>query len=107
LDPVFKGHYPEDMLDHYKANLPGFSVVQDGDMDVIAQPLDFLGVNYYFPGTIMDSTRVKEARAAGYGVPIVSSFPTYGFSPWRRPARTLRRWDGKSTRRGSPSYSCG
>jgi beta-glucosidase len=75
LDPLFRGHYPEDMLEHYKDNLPGFSVVQDGDMDVIAQPLDFLGVNYYFPGTIMDSTRVKEARAAGYGVPLGEQFP--------------------------------
>jgi beta-glucosidase len=75
LDPLFKGRYPEDMLEHYKANLPGFSVVHDGDMDVIAQPLDFLGVNYYFPGTIMDSTRVKEARAAGYGVPLGEQFP--------------------------------
>jgi beta-glucosidase len=75
LDPLFRGHYPEDMLDHYKDNLPGFTVVQDGDMDVISQPLDFLGVNYYFPGTIMDSTRVKEARAAGYGVPLGEQFP--------------------------------
>jgi beta-glucosidase len=63
------------MLDHYKDYLPGFTVVQDGDMDVISQPLDFLGVNYYFPGTIMDSTRVKEARAAGYGVPLGEQFP--------------------------------
>ena len=75
LDPLFRGHYPEDMLAHYKDNLPGFTVVQDGDMKVIAQPLDFLGVNYYFPGTIMDSTRVKEARAAGYGVPLGEQFP--------------------------------
>ncbi|HUZ40709.1 MAG TPA: GH1 family beta-glucosidase [Acidimicrobiales bacterium] len=75
LDPLFKGQYPEDMLEHYKSNPPGFSVVRDGDLEVIAQPLDFLGVNYYFPGTIMDSTRVKEARAAGYGVPLGEQFP--------------------------------
>ena len=75
LDPVFRGHYPEDMVEHYKANAPGFSVVREGDMEIISQPLDFLGVNYYFPGTIMDSTRVKEARAAGYGVPIGEQFP--------------------------------
>ena len=75
LDPVFRGHYPEDMLEHYKDNLPGFTVVQNGDMGVISQPLDFLGVNYYFPGTIMDSSRAKEARAAGYGVPLGEQFP--------------------------------
>lgn len=75
LDPVFQGHYPEDMVEHYKDNSPGFSVVHDGDMGVISQPLDFLGVNYYFPGTIMDSSRAKEARAAGYGVPLGEQFP--------------------------------
>jgi beta-glucosidase len=75
LDPLFKGHYPEDMLEHYRSTEPGFSVVRDSDMAVIAQPIDFLGVNYYFPGTIMDSTRVKEARAAGYGVPLGEQFP--------------------------------
>jgi beta-glucosidase len=75
LDPVFQGRYPEDMVEHYRDSSPGFSVVRDGDMEVISQPLDFLGVNYYFPGTIMDSTRVKEARAAGYGVPIGEQFP--------------------------------
>jgi len=67
LDPVFKGHYPEDMLDHYKANLPGFSVVQDGDMDVIAQPLDFLGVNYYFraPSWTRRGSKRPEPPATG------------------------------------------
>ncbi|HEY5437827.1 MAG TPA: GH1 family beta-glucosidase [Acidimicrobiales bacterium] len=75
LDPVFHGSYPADMLEHYSKNTPGFSVVRDGDLEVISQPLDFLGVNYYFPGTIMDSTRAFEARAAGYGVPLGEQFP--------------------------------
>ena len=75
LDPVFHGSYPEDMLEHYAGNGPGFSVVRDGDLEVISQPLDFLGVNYYFPGTIMDERRTAEARVAGYGVPIGEQFP--------------------------------
>jgi beta-glucosidase len=101
LDPVFRGHYPDDMLDHYKDNLPGFTVVQDGDMDVISQPLDFLGVNYYFPGTIMDSTRVKEARAAGYGVPLGEQFPDLRVLSLETPGT-----DTTSTRPVSPSCSC-
>ena len=44
LDPVLRGQYPEDMLEHYADILPH---VEDGDMRTIAQPLDFLGVNYY------------------------------------------------------------
>jgi beta-glucosidase len=75
LDPVFHGSYPEDMLTHYASNLPGFSVIEDGDLEIISQPLDFLGVNYYFPGTIMDAKRASEARVAGYGVPLGEQFP--------------------------------
>jgi beta-glucosidase len=75
LDPVFHGSYPDDMLTHYEANLPGFSVIEDGDLEIISQPLDFLGVNYYFPGTIMDAKRASEARVAGYGVPLGEQFP--------------------------------
>ncbi|MGD0054776.1 MAG: GH1 family beta-glucosidase [Acidimicrobiales bacterium] len=75
LEPVFHGRYPEDMLDHYAGLSPGFSVVRDGDLAAIATPLDFLGVNYYFPGTVMDAARASEARAAGYFVPLSEQFP--------------------------------
>lgn len=45
LDPVFKGTLPDDLLLQPCAR----SVrMQDGDMEVIGQPLDFLGVNHYF-----------------------------------------------------------
>lgn len=47
LDPVFRGAYPEDLLENVERF--GFSdVVRDGDLDIIAAPVDFLGVNYYF-----------------------------------------------------------
>ncbi len=49
LDPVFRGTYPADMLEHYAWTLGPPDSVQDGDLATIAQPLDFLGVNYYFP----------------------------------------------------------
>jgi beta-glucosidase len=68
LDPLFRGHYPTDMLEHYQGKKPGFSVVREGDLELIAQPLDFLGVNYYQSPTIVDETRVPEARDAGYNV---------------------------------------
>ena len=44
LDPVLRGAYPEDMLDHFAPILPA---IEDGDLDTISAPLDFLGVNYY------------------------------------------------------------
>ena len=75
LDPVFHGSYPEDMLEHYAANLPGILGGARGRPGDHRQPLDFLGVNYYFPGTIMDAKRASEARVAGYGVPLGEQFP--------------------------------
>ena len=44
MDPLFKGHYPEDVLNHIGDEKP---TVWDGDMQIIATPMDFLGVNYY------------------------------------------------------------
>ena len=44
LDSVLRGRYPEDMLERYASILP---TIEDGDMETIAAPLDFLGVNYY------------------------------------------------------------
>jgi beta-glucosidase len=69
LDPVLRGEYPADMLAHYADRRPGFSVVQDGDLRVIAEPTDFLGVNFYAPRTVCAISRMAEARAAGYWVP--------------------------------------
>ncbi len=41
MDPLFLKQYPR------APDLPACDVVQAGDMDTIAQPLDFLGINYY------------------------------------------------------------
>lgn len=44
LDGVFKGRYPERLM---KRLWPIVPRIKPGDMQTIAQPLDFLGVNYY------------------------------------------------------------
>jgi beta-glucosidase len=44
MDALFKGVYPQDVIDHLEADAPP---VQPGDLATIAQPNDFLGVNYY------------------------------------------------------------
>ena len=44
LDPIFRGAYPEDMLAHFGADAP---IVEDGDLELISQPIDFLGINNY------------------------------------------------------------
>ena len=50
LDPIHGRGFPEDMVRLYGVDLPA----RPGDMDVIATPLDWLGVNYYAPSVIAD-----------------------------------------------------
>jgi beta-glucosidase len=49
LDPIYRGEYPADLLEHFAASLPA---VADGDLRTIAGPIDFLGVNVYSRGVI-------------------------------------------------------
>ncbi|HEY1044577.1 MAG TPA: GH1 family beta-glucosidase [Telluria sp.] len=49
LDPLYGRGYPMDVLERCAAYAPE---VRAGDLDKIAQPTDFLGVNYYFPEVI-------------------------------------------------------
>jgi beta-glucosidase len=93
LEPVFHGEYPEDMLEHYKDFAPGFSVVQEGDLKAIAAPLDFLGVNYYFPSTVVDISRAKEARVAGYFVAQGEQFPDLRLRSLETPGREKTSMD--------------
>ena len=48
LDPLYGRHYPADVVAGYAAALPnGLDFVLPGDLDAIATPTDFLGLNYY------------------------------------------------------------
>lgn len=44
LDPVFKGEYPQRLFDFIGPHQPK---VQAGDVELIHQPMDYLGLNYY------------------------------------------------------------
>jgi beta-glucosidase len=63
LDPIFRGSYPEDMLEHY-ASESDFAFVRDGDLQKISAPIDFLGVNYYMRHTVVDGQRNSELATA-------------------------------------------
>jgi len=46
MDPVFKGSYPETLItifENHNAKLK----LEDGDLELISQPIDFMGINYY------------------------------------------------------------
>jgi beta-glucosidase len=47
LDPVMRGAYPEGLFARLGVNPPP---IQDGDMELISAPIDFLGVNNYSRG---------------------------------------------------------
>lgn len=51
IDPLYGRHYPPDLVEHviHNHNLPsdGLDFIQEGDLEAIATPTDFLGVNYY------------------------------------------------------------
>jgi beta-glucosidase len=51
VEPMLKGHYPEAVRKRlaHKGEAPS---VQVGDMAIIQQPLDYLGVNGYFPARV-------------------------------------------------------
>jgi beta-glucosidase len=46
MDALLRGSYPADVLEYLAADAPR---MQPGDAGLIAQALDFLGVNYYHP----------------------------------------------------------
>ncbi len=50
LDPIHGRGYPQDMVDLYGVELPE----RPGDLETIAAPLDWLGLNYYFRQVVAD-----------------------------------------------------
>jgi beta-glucosidase len=60
LDPLLDGRYPEDVLADL-GDIVEPDLVQGGDLAVISQPLDVLGINYYTRHTV----RGGAAPAAG------------------------------------------
>ncbi|BAL91665.1 putative beta-glucosidase [Actinoplanes missouriensis 431] len=69
LDPIARGAYPADVLEHLAARgheLP----VRDGDLKIISAPIDILGVNFYF-GQDFSGYGVDGATADANGLPIV------------------------------------
>jgi beta-glucosidase len=54
MDPLFGRHYPADIVAEAvkRGSLPpeGMTFVEEGDLDAISTPLDFIGLNYYLRG---------------------------------------------------------
>ncbi len=71
IDPIFGHGYPKDMLEDYvrmgvlESQEPGF--IQPGDMELIAQETDLLGINYYTRQFV--STKLAGLHNEKRGVP--------------------------------------
>lgn len=58
-DPVFKGTYPESLKETYpEASFP----IEPGDMELISQKTDFMGINYYSESAVEADPEVAEGR---------------------------------------------
>ena len=79
LDPILFGRYPE----HAPASqLPPAELILDGDLQTIAAPIDFLGVNYYQPvhlraGDPANLRRGEKLPQEGISGPVVEFAPTW------------------------------
>src|SRR5277367_3622467 len=60
LDALLRGEYPADILEYLAADAPRIEI---GDAQLIAQPLDFIGVNYYHPVISSVTQPFEHARA--------------------------------------------
>jgi beta-glucosidase len=74
LTTVLDGKYPDSYLSEQGANAPK---VEEGDLQAIGSPLDFVGLNAYNPSYVKAADSAK-----GYVIePMPSSYP-HMFSPW-------------------------
>ena len=85
FDPVLRGSYPEDVLEHLGDSPPP---VRDGDLAAISAPIDFVGLNNYSRTIVEADSRRKAAER-------------------HETAARRRRWAGRSTRTGSTTSSPG
>lgn len=78
MDPMFLGHYPQDIWEGYGALVP---TVHDGDLATICQPIDSLGINYYSRGHVEHSAAKAFPHAAEVRC-ATSSFSDMGWEIW-------------------------
>jgi len=66
LDPLFGRGYPADVLADTAWLGPWDSVVLDGDLDLIAEPVNWYGVTYHGPTRVVPAEDVSAVTGAGH-----------------------------------------
>ncbi|MBP1849004.1 GH1 family beta-glucosidase [Rhizobium halophytocola] len=73
FDPIFKGAYPAEFLSALGDRMPK---VEDGDLKVISQKLDWWGLNYYTPMRVADDPAEGAEFPAAVDAPPVADVKT-------------------------------
>ncbi|MBX9454999.1 MAG: beta-glucosidase [Rhizobium sp.] len=80
--PVFRGAYPESLLEAYEPIMPR---IEDGDLTTISRTIDWWGLNYYTP--------MRVAADPNPGAP----YPAHVQAPAVKPDKTDIGWEIDST----------
>ena len=70
-DPVMKGTYPQEFFDYLESRGVVLPEIHEGDMELCCQPLDFFGLNTYYPDYIKADDSVWPLA----GVPVKTGKP--------------------------------
>jgi beta-glucosidase len=62
-DPVLRGRYPADLLALCERAIGPLDWIEPGDLERIAAPIDFLGVNFYTPATVRAALEPEDVFA--------------------------------------------
>lgn len=63
LDPIFKGYYPIAAYELVGDNMP---IIKDGDMALIAQQLDYVGINFYSRNLVSANGNIDTVPGSEY-----------------------------------------
>jgi beta-glucosidase len=83
LGPLFGRGYPEALAAHY-ADVRDDDLVRDGDLERIATPIAFLGVNYYRPQIV-----TADPSTPGVTGPVVGELDAYSVVPSGTPVTSM------------------
>ncbi len=80
FDPVFGKGYPEDVVEVYDrlGRLPA-DMIRAGDMEAIAEPMDFCGINFYTSLTVDAETAEVDRSEGRVGAPADPGFTEMGW----------------------------
>lgn len=78
FDPVFKGQYPQQFMQALGSRMPP---IEEGDLAIINQKLDWWGLNYYTPMRVLDDPTPE------------AEFPATKPAPFVNPEKTDICWE--------------